>query len=340
VNFLNIGTMELMVIITIAILVVGPKRLVQVARTIGRLTTRMRKISGEFTSIIRTEFSELDEARQEVQGVIGEIAGSRGRGSVASDVTDAVDGAKAEANQSMESLLEDGLGLGQIASELRATATETRNFVRKVSRAAEVEEKGDADSLHATDVPGDEALAASDDGAPIDGEQQPPDPGEAEADASQLDVPTDQEEPASLEEDGASDGGDAVEATQPAEGDEDDKLEDSTGLVAEVDAELLSDADEPNAESDVATGDAAPAEEADEISEPEEPLPSAQVGDHEDLKTSSKLLGEPSGSDGRPETGVPEPEAGSEDPVSDEGEVIGDQDAGGHADPKVGQEDA
>ena len=119
-NFLNIGTMELMVIIAIAILVIGPQRMVQVARTIGRMATRMRQISGEFTSILRSEFAELDDARQEVQGAIGEIAGGRGKASAAAEVTGAVGGAKAEADQSMESLLEDGLGLGQIAAELFA----------------------------------------------------------------------------------------------------------------------------------------------------------------------------------------------------------------------------
>jgi sec-independent protein translocase protein TatB len=145
VNFLNIGTLELMMIIAIAILVIGPKRMVQVARSIGRMATRMRQISGEFTSIIRSELSELDEARQEVQAAVGELAGSGGSPQAPADVTDAVKSTKDEADQSMQSLLDDGLGLSQIASELRATATEARRFVRKAAEAEAQDGTGDGE---------------------------------------------------------------------------------------------------------------------------------------------------------------------------------------------------
>jgi hypothetical protein len=93
----------------------------------------MRSISGEFTSLLRTEFAELDEARKEVQSAVGEITGAGGSSSSTEDVADAVRDTKAEADQSMQSLLKDGLGLGQIASELEATATEARQYVQKTA---------------------------------------------------------------------------------------------------------------------------------------------------------------------------------------------------------------
>ena len=165
-NFFNIGTMELMVIVAIAILVVGPQRLVQVARTIGRLATRMRQISGEFTSIVRSELSELDEARQEVQAAVSEITGSGGEPRQGgAEVSDAVETTKKEADQSMQSLLDDGLGLSQIASELRATVSDARRFVEKAGEeeAAQAEasetEAAEAEAPEA-DAPDADALDA------------------------------------------------------------------------------------------------------------------------------------------------------------------------------------
>ena len=162
-NFFNIGTMELMVIVAIAILVVGPQRLVQVARTIGRLATRMRQISGEFTSIVRSELSELDEARQEVQAAVSEITGSGGEPRQGgAEVSDAVETTKKEADQSMQSLLDDGLGLSQIASELRATVSDARRFVEKAGEeeAAQAEApEADAPDADALDAVAPDAVA-------------------------------------------------------------------------------------------------------------------------------------------------------------------------------------
>jgi sec-independent protein translocase protein TatB len=188
VNFLNIGTLELMVIIAIAILAIGPKRMVQVARTIGRMATRLRQISGEFTSILRTEFAELDEARQEVQGAIGEFTGSQGE-QAASEVTGAVDGAKAAADQSVGSLIEDGLGLRQIASELKAASTEARAFVEKAATeaASEVEaEAAPAEGGTADTSPESEGIPEADGGSD-DLHQLEAVDGDAEEVASQTD---------------------------------------------------------------------------------------------------------------------------------------------------------
>ena len=45
-NFLNVGPWEVTVILIIAILVVGPKRMVEVGRSIGRAASQMRRLSG------------------------------------------------------------------------------------------------------------------------------------------------------------------------------------------------------------------------------------------------------------------------------------------------------
>ena len=278
-NFLNIGTMELMVIIAIAILVIGPQRMVQVARTIGRMATRMRQISGEFTSILRSEFAELDDARQEVQGAIGEIAGGRGKASAAAEVTGAVGGAKAEADQSMESLLEDGLGLGQIAAELRATATEARQFVRKASKGEAIEDN--AVSSDTVEAPRDEGLTTGDDSALDGGAEEQPGLDETEMGATAPAIQAGEGDTGSLEEDSASSHDDAVETNASSESDEIDEGEDDPTEAAEVDGERPPDVDKLVAVPVGAAAETPKAEFADESPEVSVPAPSLHAGNME-----------------------------------------------------------
>jgi Sec-independent protein translocase protein TatA len=67
-SFLNIGPWEITVIIIIAILMIGPKRAVEIARMIGRVTAQMRKLSGEFMGTIQTELKALEQDAQQAVG--------------------------------------------------------------------------------------------------------------------------------------------------------------------------------------------------------------------------------------------------------------------------------
>jgi Sec-independent protein translocase protein TatA len=66
VNFLNISPGELMVIIVIAILVVGPKRMLEIGQSVGRLTRRGRQIWGEVMKTIQAELQDTKEAVEEI----------------------------------------------------------------------------------------------------------------------------------------------------------------------------------------------------------------------------------------------------------------------------------
>jgi sec-independent protein translocase protein TatB len=66
VNFLNISPGELMVIIVIAILVVGPKRMLELGQSVGRLTRRGRQIWGEVLKTIQAELQDTKEAVEEI----------------------------------------------------------------------------------------------------------------------------------------------------------------------------------------------------------------------------------------------------------------------------------
>jgi len=62
VNFLNVGPWELTVILIIAILLVGPRRMVEIGRTIGRVTRQLRRFSNEFTSTLQAEVMATEHA--------------------------------------------------------------------------------------------------------------------------------------------------------------------------------------------------------------------------------------------------------------------------------------
>jgi Tat protein translocase TatB subunit len=48
-NFFNIGTAELLLIFVIALIVVGPRRLPEIAQGLGKIMRDLRKMSHEFT---------------------------------------------------------------------------------------------------------------------------------------------------------------------------------------------------------------------------------------------------------------------------------------------------
>lgn len=68
-NFLNVGPFELVMIVLIAILVVGPQRMVELVRSIGRLAGQLRKFSAEFTSMLQAEVlsAEVAETGEETR---------------------------------------------------------------------------------------------------------------------------------------------------------------------------------------------------------------------------------------------------------------------------------
>ena len=48
-NFFNIGTAELILIFIIALIVVGPRRLPEIGRSLGKIMRDLRQMSQEFT---------------------------------------------------------------------------------------------------------------------------------------------------------------------------------------------------------------------------------------------------------------------------------------------------
>ncbi len=69
-NFLNVGSWELMVILAIAILLIGPERMVEMSRSFGRLSRQLRKMSSEFTSTIQAEMAATERETKSIGNVI------------------------------------------------------------------------------------------------------------------------------------------------------------------------------------------------------------------------------------------------------------------------------
>lgn len=76
-NFFNIGTAELLLIFLIALIVVGPRRLPEIARNLGKIMNDLRKMSQEFTTQMTQELNapakELGEIRQELEAPVEEL---------------------------------------------------------------------------------------------------------------------------------------------------------------------------------------------------------------------------------------------------------------------------
>ena len=60
-DFLNVGPWELIVVLIIAILVAGPQRMVEIARTLGRVSRQLRNLSREFTTALQSEIQAADK---------------------------------------------------------------------------------------------------------------------------------------------------------------------------------------------------------------------------------------------------------------------------------------
>jgi Sec-independent protein translocase protein TatA len=69
-SFLNVGPWELAVVLIIGILLVGPRRMVGLVRTVNRMLSHLRRVSAEFAASLQTE---LQTVEHETRGVFRDV---------------------------------------------------------------------------------------------------------------------------------------------------------------------------------------------------------------------------------------------------------------------------
>ena len=62
-DLMGVGSAEVLMIFLVAILVVGPRRVVDIARTLGKISRSIKKMSLDFTSSITKEMELEDKEK-------------------------------------------------------------------------------------------------------------------------------------------------------------------------------------------------------------------------------------------------------------------------------------
>jgi sec-independent protein translocase protein TatB len=60
-GFLGIGTWEIVLILILALIIVGPAKLNETARTLGKIVRTIRKTSSDFTAAVTRELNKVQE---------------------------------------------------------------------------------------------------------------------------------------------------------------------------------------------------------------------------------------------------------------------------------------
>lgn len=65
-EFLGLGPVELIIVLVVALLVFGPDKVVEIARTLGRLSRRISQAGKDFTRALEEEARPMTDAAKEV----------------------------------------------------------------------------------------------------------------------------------------------------------------------------------------------------------------------------------------------------------------------------------
>jgi len=124
VNFLNVGPWELMVLLIIAILLLGPRRMVELARTIGNVASQMRQLSNEFLGTIQ---AELRATEHETHQTLENIA--KGETEPVASIRAEIEATEHETRQALEDIAK---GETEPVASIRAALEDTERETRQV----------------------------------------------------------------------------------------------------------------------------------------------------------------------------------------------------------------
>jgi sec-independent protein translocase protein TatA len=72
VDFFGIGFGEIALILIVALIIFGPGKLPEIARTVGKFTRDVRKMSSDFTSAVNKEIDMAEEAKRKVESEVNQ----------------------------------------------------------------------------------------------------------------------------------------------------------------------------------------------------------------------------------------------------------------------------
>ena len=86
-SFFDMGVLEILLILIIALIVWGPGKVPEVARTIGRAVSALRKMSFDLTTQVKKELEEEEKAKptESSKNVDNKVQGSSDTGVAPSD---------------------------------------------------------------------------------------------------------------------------------------------------------------------------------------------------------------------------------------------------------------
>jgi len=64
-DFMSVGTSEILMILLVALLVVGPNRVIELGRTLGKIMRTVRKASFDLTSTVSKELDLEDKKKHD-----------------------------------------------------------------------------------------------------------------------------------------------------------------------------------------------------------------------------------------------------------------------------------
>ena len=64
-DFMSVGTSEILMILLVAIIIVGPNKIIEVARTMGKIMRTLKKASFDLTSTVTKELEDEKAAHAE-----------------------------------------------------------------------------------------------------------------------------------------------------------------------------------------------------------------------------------------------------------------------------------
>lgn len=148
----NVGGPELLVILLVALIVLGPQRLPEAARTVGRVVTELRRVSTGFQDELRNALDEAEKESHEADAV--PLASTVAAADSGSDVEPATADGPGE-RPALAPAVNDALG--EIVGDGRSPATGRAPVTGRDGRERDGGEGSGDRGEHRTEVPGEPA---------------------------------------------------------------------------------------------------------------------------------------------------------------------------------------